>query len=71
MRTFIFACVHSAGRSQMSAAFADPELARGISAETQPAEHIHPVVVHAMRVVDCDRCLCRAAGSLVSRPVLS
>ena len=41
MRTFIFACVHNAGRSQMSAAFfnqlADP-MARAISAGTQPAE---------------------------------
>ena len=41
MRTFIFACVHNAGRSQMSVKFfnqvADPELARGISAGTQPA----------------------------------
>jgi arsenate reductase len=58
MRTFIFACVHNAGRSQMSAAFfnqlADPELARGISAGTQPAEHVHPVVVDAMREVGID-----------------
>ena len=55
MRTFIFACVHNAGRSQMSAAFfnqlADPELARGVSAGTQPAEHVHPAVVEAMREV--------------------
>jgi arsenate reductase (thioredoxin) len=55
MRTSIFACVHNAGRPQMSAAFfnklADPELARGISAGTQPAEHVHPVVVDAMREV--------------------
>jgi arsenate reductase (thioredoxin) len=38
MRTFLFACVHNAGRSQMSAAFfnqlADPTLARGVSAGT-------------------------------------
>jgi arsenate reductase len=58
MRTFIFACVHNAGRSQMSAAFfnqlVDPELARGISAGTQPAEHVHPVVVDAMREVGID-----------------
>jgi arsenate reductase len=58
MRTFIFACVHNAGRSQMSAAFfnqlADPELARGLSAGTQPAEHVHPVVVDAMREVGID-----------------
>ncbi len=58
MRTFIFACVHNAGRSQMSAAFfnqlARPELARGISAGTQPAERVHPVVVDAMREVGID-----------------
>jgi|SRR5579859_5597955 len=58
MLTFIFACIHNAGRSQMSAAFfnqlADPSLARAISAGTQPAEHVHPVVVDAMREVDID-----------------
>ncbi|MBN9614027.1 MAG: low molecular weight phosphatase family protein [Acidobacteriales bacterium 59-55] len=58
MRTFIFACVHNAGRSQMSAAFfnqlADLELAHGISAGTQPAEHVHPVVVEAMLEVGID-----------------
>jgi arsenate reductase len=58
MRTFIFACVHNAGRSQISAAFfnqlARPELARGISAGTQPAERVHPVVVDAMREVGID-----------------
>lgn len=52
MRTFIFACIHNAGRSQMSAAFfnqlADPQQARAISAGTHPAEHVHPVVVEAM-----------------------
>lgn len=58
MRTFIFACVHNAGRSQMSAAFfnqmVDPTVARGISAGTHPAEHVHPVVVDAMREVGID-----------------
>lgn len=58
MRTFIFACIHNAGRSQMSAAFfnqlADPSKARGISAGTQPAEHVHPVVVEVMREVGVD-----------------
>lgn len=58
MRTFIFACIHNAGRSQMSAAFfnqlADPLKARGISAGTQPAEHVHPVVVEVMREVGID-----------------
>jgi protein-tyrosine-phosphatase len=58
MRTFIFACVHNAGRSQMSAAFfnqlADAELAHAISAGTQPVEQVHPVVVGAMREVGID-----------------
>jgi arsenate reductase len=58
MRTSIFACVRNAGRSQMSAAFfnqlADPELAHAISAGTQPAECVHPVVVDAMREVGID-----------------
>lgn len=58
MRTFIFACVHNAGRSQMSAAFfnqlADRSVARAISAGTQPAESVHPVVVEAMREAGID-----------------
>jgi protein-tyrosine-phosphatase len=58
MRTFIFACIHNAGRSQMSAAFfnqlADPTKARGISAGTQPAERVHPVVVEVMHEVGID-----------------
>jgi arsenate reductase (thioredoxin) len=58
MRTSIFACVHNADRSQMSAAFfnklADPILARAISAGTHPADHVHPVVVNAMREVGID-----------------
>jgi arsenate reductase len=58
MRTFIFACVHNAGRSQMSAAFfnhmVDPTVARGVSAGTHPADRVHPVVVDAMREVGID-----------------
>jgi protein-tyrosine-phosphatase len=58
MQKVIFACVHNAGRSQMSAAFfnqyADPERALAISAGTQPAEHVHPVVVEAMLEVGID-----------------
>jgi arsenate reductase len=49
----IFACVHSAGRSQMAAAFfnrlADPQKAWAMSAGTEPAERVHPEVVEAMR----------------------
>ncbi len=58
MTTVIFACVHSAGRSQMSAAFfnalADATRARAIAAGTQPAERVHPEVVEAMREVGID-----------------
>ena len=56
--TVVFACVHNAGRSQMAAAFfnalADPSKARAISAGTQPAERVNPVVVEAMREVGID-----------------
>lgn len=58
MTTVIFACVHNAGRSQMSAAFfnalADPARARAISAGTQPGDRVHPEVVAAMREVGID-----------------
>jgi len=54
----IFACVHSAGRSQMAAAFfnrlADPQKARAISAGTEPAKRVHPEVVDAMREAGYD-----------------
>jgi arsenate reductase (thioredoxin) len=54
----IFACVHSAGRSQMAAAFlnalADPSQARTVSAGTEPAERVHPEVVAVMREVGID-----------------
>jgi len=49
----VFACVHNAGRSQIAAAWfnriADPAKARAVSAGTEPADHVHPVVVEAMR----------------------
>ena len=50
----LFVCLHNAGRSQMSQALfemaADSEhVAR--SAGTEPAAHVHPVVVTAMREV--------------------
>lgn len=54
----IFACVHNAGRSQMSAALfnleADPERAQAESAGTDPGPHVHPVVVEAMRELGVD-----------------
>ena len=53
MKRVVFACVHNAGRSQMAAAWfnqiADPAKAGAISAGTQPAGHVHPVVVEAMK----------------------
>jgi arsenate reductase (thioredoxin) len=54
MRTYIFACIHNAGRSQMSAAFFNPRLACALSAGTQPAKHVHPVVVEVMREIGID-----------------
>ena len=58
MRTFIFSCVHNAGRSQMSAAFfnqhVNPKLARAISAGTHPAERVHLVVVEVMLEIGID-----------------
>ncbi|MDZ4077224.1 MULTISPECIES: arsenate reductase ArsC [Hydrocarboniphaga] len=58
MQTVIFACVHNAGRSQMSAAFfnemADPAKARAISAGTHPADRVHPEVLDAMREIGID-----------------
>lgn len=58
MRLFIFACVHSAGRSQMAAALfnraADPARVRAVAAGTQPAERVHPAVVEAMREIGID-----------------
>jgi len=53
MNRVVFACVHNAGRSQMAAGWfnqiADPAKARAISAGTQPSDHVHPVVVEAMK----------------------
>src|SRR5712691_2642743 len=57
-KTVLFACVHNAGRSQMAAGFfnalADPATARAISAGTQPADRVNPVVVEAMREAGID-----------------
>ena len=55
MRTYIFACVHNAGRSQMSAALfnqlADSGQAKALSAGTHPAERVHPAVVDVMNEI--------------------
>ncbi len=58
MTKIIFACVHSAGRSQMAAAFfnkfADPMKAQAISAGTEPASKVHPEVLTVMHELDID-----------------
>lgn len=58
MKTVLFACVHNAGRSQMANALfnalADPAKAQGISAGTQPGEHVHPMVATAMQELGID-----------------
>ena len=58
MKTYLFACVHNAGRSQMSAAFfnalANPVKARAISAGTSPGDRVHPEVIAAMQEVGID-----------------
>jgi arsenate reductase len=52
MKSYIFACVHNAGRSQMACAFfnqfADPHLASALSAGTAPVAQVHPEVVRVM-----------------------
>ena len=57
-RTYIFACVHNAGRSQMAAAWlnrlADPRRGRAVSAGTAPGTRVHPEVLAAMKEVDID-----------------
>ncbi|MBI3449166.1 MAG: arsenate reductase ArsC [Acidobacteria bacterium] len=54
----LFACVHNAGRSQMAAALFNqlvrPTVAEALSAGTEPAAGIHPVVVDVMREAGMD-----------------
>ena len=58
MKTYVFACVHNAGRSQMAAAWlnylANPEKARAVSAGTQPGTRVHPEVLEAMKEAGID-----------------
>jgi arsenate reductase len=58
MKTYLFACVHNAGRSQMAAAlfnlYADRKQCMAISAGTQPADQVHSEVVTVMREVGID-----------------
>ena len=69
MKTVLFACIHTAGRSQMAAAWfnalGNSERARGISAGTEPGTRVHPEVLEAMREVGID--LSNARPQLLSR----
>ena len=56
-----FVCVQNAGRSQMSAAFAEREVDRRglsnveiITGGTHPADHVHEEVVESMAELDID-----------------
>jgi protein-tyrosine-phosphatase len=57
MKTVLFICVHNSGRSQMAEAFFN-QMARGkvkaISAGSQPADKVNPMVVKAMQEVGID-----------------
>ena len=56
-RKVLYICVHNAGRSQMAAAFFDrdaPEGYIGVSAGTEPADHVHPETVEVMMEMDID-----------------
>ena len=57
MSTVLFVCRQNAGRSQISQALFE-RFAGGahhaLSAGTTPAEHVHPVVVEAMREIGID-----------------
>ena len=53
----LFVCVHNAGRSQMAEAFFNQlptGKVRALSAGTQPADKVNPVVVEAMREIGID-----------------
>jgi len=56
-KTVIFVCIHNSGRSQMAEAFFN-RMAKGkalaLSAGTQPADKVNPVVVAVMREMGID-----------------
>lgn len=58
VKTYLFACVQNAGRSQMAAAFfniyGNPAKCCAMSAGTQPAPRVHSEVIHVMREVGID-----------------
>ncbi len=68
MKTYLFACVHNAGRSQMAAAWFNhqvgPGRARALSAGTQPGSRVHPEVLAVMRESGID--LSRAQPQLLT-----
>ena len=57
MKTVLFVCVENSGRSQMAEAFYNllsKGKVQGLSAGTQPADEVNPVVVEAMKEVGID-----------------
>jgi glycerol uptake facilitator-like aquaporin len=58
LKTYLFACVHNAGRSQMAAAlfnlYADRAGCLAISAGTDPTDRVHPEVVQVMQEIGID-----------------
>lgn len=57
MQKVLFVCVHNAGRSQMAEAFFNRlsnDKATALSAGTQPAETVNPVVAQAMKEAGID-----------------
>ena len=57
MKTLLFVCVENSGRSQMAEAYYNllsKGKAQGLSAGTQPADEVNPVVVEAMKEVGID-----------------
>jgi protein-tyrosine-phosphatase len=57
MNTVLFICMHNSGRSQMAEAFFNQLAggqARAISAGSQPADRVNPVVAAAMQEIGID-----------------
>lgn len=58
IKTYLFACVHNAGRSQIAASlfniYANHEGCIGMSAGTKPANQVHPEVVQVMGEIGID-----------------
>ena len=49
MKQILFVCVENAGRSQMAEAFAKKHGLMALSAGTQPAKSVNPIVVKVMK----------------------